>query len=148
MGWTDDLIVGLAEHLATAGIALWDPIGPYPANSAEPVITRQQLPAAPDRAIAISPYVDSSGDSPSTADVLVAVQFRLRGTTDPATVTDPADDLRTLLHCAENVTVGAIRLAVIWRQSSAPLGCDETGRWLRSENYYIRASRRSPWQPD
>ncbi|MEV6800515.1 minor capsid protein [Micromonospora rifamycinica] len=136
-GWTSRLLVGLAQHIAAAGIATWRPTGGYQASEIGIVI--RGIPSSPDRLVTLAPYPVAS--TPGLADITQGVQIRLRGTTDPRVVEDLADALFDLLDSAGRLTLGGIAVVDIYRQSYAALGVDGNGRWEMSHNYYIEAMR-------
>lgn len=151
MSWTADLLAGLAEHLDAAGIVDWRP---PPTEYAEPysgpIATLRQLPEDPDSAVALSIYTSPAGDG--TATVTVGVQLLWRGDANPLTVDGYSDAAWELLHEAGRLTLGQpghrVHLARVWRQSTADLQTDPSGRWLRSDNYYVIASRPTIHRPD
>lgn len=151
-GWTTRLLTGLAEHLAAAGIADWDPNGTYPAAPPRPVIVFRALPDKPDRVIALAMYGDVDLDDAGLNDVVAAVQVRTRGTTDPRDADDIADAVWELLHGAEMLRLGTgpdtVATTLIRRRSSALLGQDAAGRWERTDNYYVAAARPNAHRPD
>lgn len=151
MGWTDDLLTGVAEHLAAHGVARWQPSGAYdPAGL--PPITLRALPDQPDLAIALGDYTEVDTEDAGLSDVTVGVQIRSRGTADPATVEGLADQVWELLHGARMVALGSaprlVHTSLIYRRSTALLGTDRTGRFERACNYYVTASRPNVHRPD
>lgn len=139
VGWTTNLVEGMAALLAAAGAGTWSPGGTY--TDGQTGITVGVIPQAPDRIICLSPYpVD---DPPGLLDVTVAVQVRVRGTTDPRVVQDIADAVYDALHGAQPGQLGGVLVAQVFRQSASSLGVDQVGRWERSENYYVQATRPS-----
>jgi hypothetical protein len=137
VGWTNDLMTGLGELLAAAGVGQWNPDGVY--ADGDIGITVGVLPQTPEQVICLTPYpVD---DRPGMVDVTVGMQIRCRGTADPRVVQDLADAVYDALHGATPGTVHGIQVAQVFWQSGAPLGADQLGRWERSENYYAQASR-------
>lgn len=143
MGWATDLLTGLAEHIDTAGIGTYDPTGTYDPASTTPVITFQALPDQPVTAIALS-YFSPGG----TGGVTAAIQLLIRGTEDPTSPDALADALWTLLDNASGLLLGAVHVALMYRQTSAPLGIDSSGRWTRSDTYLLIADRLSANWPD
>lgn len=148
MGWTVDLLEGLAEHLAAADVAEWNPDGTYDPDTAAAVITMRALPAAPDRALALALYGDTDTDDAGLSDVTALVQVRTRGTTDPRVVDDLSDAVFDLVHGATMLTLGPVHTTLIRRRSNALLGPDEHGRHERTDNYYVMAARPNAHRPD
>lgn len=152
MSWsTRDLMTGLAEHLGQSGLVDWrPPPAVYAAPYSGPVAVFEQLPDGPDRAVAISVYLGPVSQG-GLSDVLVGVQLLWRGP-DVDSVRDDADAVYTALDGARHVTLGQdgrlVHTSLIERTSSAPLGLDDSGRRLRSDNYLITASRSTAWRPD
>ena len=138
MTFTAQLLTGLAEHLDTHGVARWRPTTAYLAS--ETAIVLGGLTPAPDRQIALTPYLEH--DHASIDDSLVAVQMRLRGTPGSLTsCTDLADAVFDLLHGATNLLLGGITVTQVLRKSTAPLGVDENDRHEWSENYHLTLAR-------
>lgn len=145
MGWTTNLITGLAEYLAANGVGTWRPSGTY--ASGETAITVRGVPAQPDRLITLSAYPLDAG-YPGLADTTVGVQFRLRGTTDPRVCDDLADALFDLLDSATHLTLGGVHVVLVLRRSYTSLGFDANERWERSENYALDAMRPTQHRTD
>lgn len=140
MSPTTDLLDGLAADLDDAGIATYDPGGPY-TDGDPPVVTIGGTPPHPDRAAALMAYpVD---DDYKLSDSVVAVQVRTRGTIDPRTVERLADDVFDRWHGVMATDYGGVYVVAMWRQSGAQLGRDDSGRWERSDNYYLTIHRSS-----
>lgn len=149
MGWTKNLLVGLAEWLAAGNVGTWPGLGgTYDPAATVPVISVRALPDRPDRAIAITLYSVADGDDAGLADVLTALQVRARGTTDPTVVDDVADAVFDRIHGLSMVTLGGVHVTLIRRQSGALLGPDESGRWERTDNYYLHAARPNTYRTD
>jgi minor capsid protein len=145
-GWTQAVTVGLAEYIATAGLAVWDPSNPYPDGSTG--LFYRWLPPGPDRAMVLTPY--AVADDPDLTDVELGVQVRTRGAAGETTAPDDlADQLYDLLHGARRVQLGPADAVLISRQSFATFGPDRAGadsadRWERVDNYRIRTARATP----
>jgi hypothetical protein len=138
VGHTSSILTGLAELLDSAGLGVYRPDGVYADD--EVGIFLHRLPEAPDKAYAITPYpVEDTG----LTDVTDGIQIRMRAGPDPREVLDMADAVRDLLHMRENTLAGGVRLALIWRQSQAPMGQDAHGREELTSNYYARSNRPS-----
>jgi hypothetical protein len=143
VGWTTDLLTGLAVHLAAAELGTWRPTGAY--TAAETGIVIRGIPQTPDRLITLAPYPLDGGEHRGMADHDSALQIRVRGTTDPRVCEDLADAIFDLLDSTgsdrSQLDLGGIKVIDMWRQSYTSLGVDTNGRWERSENYYLAAMR-------
>lgn len=152
MAWTEDLLTGLAEFLAAAGVASWYPSGAFPASPPHPPVALRSLPNGPDRAYSLDAYIEVDTEDAGLSDVTVAVQVQSRGTKDPADVDDVADAVWEVLHGARMLTLGsglsAVHTSLIYRRSTARLGVDDHGRYERSCNYYVMAARPNAYRPD
>jgi hypothetical protein len=143
-GPTSSLLTGLGEQLAAAGAGTWRTTGAY--TDGETAIVLGRTPEGPDRVIALASYpVD---DDPQIPVSVLGVQVRCRGTADPRVADDLADSVFDLWHGAMNVLVGDVRVVQILRQSSTPLGQDQSGRWERSDNYYFTVQRPGRNRPE
>ncbi|MFD6094577.1 minor capsid protein [Oerskovia sp. NPDC060338] len=140
MGFTSDLLTGLAEHLANAGIGLtWRPTGVYTAG--ETGILLQTVPPTPDRVVVLTPYPVTAG---ARSDVVQGVQVRCRATPgSPTPVLDLDDAIYNVLHGAENLHLGPVVVAHAWRASATPLGPDQNRRHETSSNYYLTTAHPS-----
>lgn len=137
-GWTENLITGLAQHLAAAGIGVWRPAGVYTVG--ETAILYRAVPQSPDRVVTLAPYPVATTYQ-GLADVTVGVQARIRGTTDPRDCDALGDALYELLDSATNLRLGGVAVVQIYRQSATSLGQDGNSRWEASHNYYVDAMR-------
>lgn len=141
MGFSDDLLSGVAAHLAAGGIGTWKPSGAYLPTDLNPIFVTA-VPATPDRVIVLTPYTVS--DDASMSDSVQGMQVRLRGTKDPRTVQDIDDRIFDRLHGAHGVTLpGGMRLVMCERRSGTPLGTDGNGRHERTSNYHLTVHRPS-----
>ncbi len=143
MGWTTDILTGLAGRIDTAGIGTYEASAAYSPTATDPVITLQGLPDLPDKAIALA-YFSSGG----TGGVTAAVEITIRGDADPTSPDEIADAIWTELDNAAGFDLGSAHVALMWRQTSAPLGVDSAGRWSRGETYFLIADRVSVNWPD
>ena len=151
MAWTNDLLTGLAVHLADAGVATWYGDDPFPKAPPHPPVALRSLPDNPDRAYSLDDYTEVDEENPDLSDVTAAVQLQSRGA-DPDDVDDIADAAWQVLHGARMLTLGsgltAVHVSLIYRRSTARLGVDGHGRYERSCNYYVLASRPNANRPD
>ncbi|MEV0114461.1 minor capsid protein [Streptomyces sp. NPDC050844] len=125
--------------VAETGLAVYRPDGIY--TAAETGITFSVLPDAPDGAVCLTPYPVEDTD---LTDAVTGVQVRMRRGHDPRLVEQLADDVFDLLHNRRGLVLGGVHVALIWRQSQAPMGQDVHGRQEISANYYARTTRPSP----
>lgn len=139
MGYTTDLLGGLAAHIADAGLAVYRPDGVYGPDETGLIFT--VVPEAPDRVIVLTAYPVEDTD---LTDAVTGIQARLRCGRDPREVDQLADGLFDLLHNARGLILGGVRVSLIWRQSQALMGQDVHGRMELSANYYARTTRPSP----
>lgn len=151
MAWTKNLLTGLAVHLAANGVATWYDDDPFPAAPPLPPVALRSLPDKPDRAYSLDAYTEVDLEDAGLSDVTTAVQLQSRGT-DPDDCDDVADAVWNVLHGARMLTLGsgltAVHISLIYRRSTARLGIDDHGRYERSCNYYILASRPNVNRPD
>lgn len=140
MAFTFDLLTGLAAYLDTAGVGDWRPDGSAYA-AGEVAIVIRGIPQQPDRLITLAPYPVDSTRFRGMADHTLAIQARIRGTTDPRVCDDLADDIFDQLDSLTGVTLGGVPIVQAWRQSYTSLGQDGNGRWEASHNYYFDVMR-------
>lgn len=139
MGHTSSLLEGLAQLMESAGLGVYRPDGVY--EDGEVGIFLHRLPEAPDKAYALTPYpVEDTG----LTDVIDGIQVRMRAGPDPREVADMSDAVRDALHNRRGDVLGGVHVALIWRQSQAPMGQDTHGREEISSNYYLRSTRPGP----
>lgn len=136
MGYTGDLLDGLAQLLADAGLGIYRPSGIY--TAAETGITFSVVPDTPDRLICLSTYAVEDSD---LSDAITGVQIRIRAGRDPRDVNTLADEVFDLLHNRQRLDLGTAWVALLWRQSQALIGQDTHGRMELAANYYARVNR-------
>ena len=141
MGFTTDLLTGVAQLLDTETDAVWDPYGVYGVDQIGIVLG---IPTqSPDSLIALAAY--GNIDDPALADSTVQVQVRLRGPdADPRPADDLADAVFDALQGKHGAMLGPVRLVYARRSSTFPLGIDGNGRQERSDNYNLAVHRPSP----
>lgn len=137
MAYTGDLVDGIAQLLQLADIAVYRPTGPA-YTAAETGITVSTIPDAPNRLICLTPYMVDDSD---LTDAIVGVQVRMRAGTNPLDLLALADAVFDQLHNRRNSVFGETSVALMWRQSEAPMGQDAHGRDERTANYYAQVSR-------
>lgn len=134
MGNERDLLEGIAVTLAAAGVGAYPkPVGGY--TGSQVPIYFGQLPAAPDRVIALNTY--SPTDDPSLPYSRFRVQVMMRGAANAARdVGDLADAVFGVLHNLQAVQMGGVYVIEALRTAnSGPLGTDDNGRMERADNY-------------
>lgn len=136
MSVTNDLLDGLAQMLAAAGVGVYHPDGSgYAAN--ETGILFKLLPPSPDRVIVLTAF-GANSDQPRITLGNQPVQLRFRGGPDPRDVDLIGDAAFTVLHGAEDLWFGSVHVIQILRTNSIPLGQDEQdSRWQRGDNYSL-----------
>ncbi|WP_405543946.1 minor capsid protein [Streptomyces phaeochromogenes] len=139
MGYTTSLLDGLAALIAEAGLAVYRPDGAYTAGETGLLFT--VMPDTPERVIVLTPYPVEDTD---LTDAITGIQARMRCGRDPREVEDLADGLFSLLHNRRGLVLGGVQVALVWRQSQAPMGQDVHGRQEIAANYYARTTRPAP----
>jgi hypothetical protein len=118
-----DLLDGLARHLAARGLVTYDPAGVTGSCYIE------SLPSTPDECIVLGIYDDGTPQDSRIGYDIVAVQVRIRGTTDPRVSRARAFAIRSELHGLGPVVLpdGTDLLLSVARTVSG-LGVDENRR--------------------
>lgn len=142
MGFTGDLMAGLAGFLAAQGVGVWRATGVY--TSTEVGIVLDVVPANPTQVVTITPYAAS--DSPDLSDSELSVQIRVRGTTDPRTAYDLDDRVFEAMQNLPRTVLGGVTVVGAWRTSGGYLGVDGNARHERSSNYRLLVHRPSPYR--
>lgn len=146
MGFTNDLVSGVAQLLEDAGVGQWAADGGAYAPGPPPIVTAS-MPASPNKVIVITPYpVD---DDAALTDSLNGLQIRTRGDKDPNTVNDLDDAVFDALQGRSALVLSSgVHVVQIYRNSGASLGTDGNGRHERTANYYVQAARPSAHRTD
>lgn len=141
-GFQTNMLEGVADLLAAAGVAKWNPTGTY--ADTDTGIMIQLVPPSPAAVVTLSAYVVT--DDPFLSDSVIGMQVRARtGGSDPRPTNDLADAVFDQIHGLRNTTLNTgVRVVECLRRSGALLGQDELRRWLRSDNYYVTVWRPSP----
>lgn len=140
MGFTSDLLVGVAQLLASDGVATWKPSGAYAVNEVGIVIGPPSQ--SPPSLVALAVY--NSSDDPAAPDSTVFLQARSRAPDDDPRKADDLDDGVFNALQGLRATVNGIRIVYGKRNSSAPIGIDGNGRQERTSNYELMVHRPSP----
>lgn len=138
-GLATQLVAGLAEYLAGAGVGVWDPDGVYAADSLG--IYDTVIPEDVDRLITLTAYPVSASAFLSDDVIGVQVRTRMPGA-DPRPVRDLDELIFDRLQGLTNVDLPTgVRVVELLWQSGASLGV-ENRRWDWSSNYYATV-----WRP-
>lgn len=139
-----DLLTGLAELLAAAGVGNWSPSGVAPAGL--PTITLRVTPPTPDEVITLTAYTAESNTR--LTDSITAVNVRIRGTRDPGSASLTSSLVHRTLHALGRATLGTtpnqLLVSDVQFRSATLIGPDGSGRQVRSENYYVLHNRPHP----
>jgi hypothetical protein len=136
MGHTNDLLAGLGQLLATAGIVNLAGSGPSGVYvDRQTGFGTSNLPDQPDRFVCLTDY--PVGDSPNQPLATIGVQVRTRAGDDPDEERDLRDAVYQTLQGRTNLDFGSCHVIQIRRISTAPLGKDASGRWSYAQAYYI-----------
>ena len=78
-----------------------------------------------------------------TTDETVGMQLTIRdaATNDSRKTLNLSEQVFDLLHEQTLTTWGDVPINRVWRNSSADMGRDEDGAYVRADNYYLRCSR-------
>ncbi len=139
-----ELITGVAQVLAAAGLGVWRPDGSaYQAG--ETAIVDTDVPDRPDRLIVLTTY---PVDDEVGTDTTVGLQVRTRAAgADPRPCRDLDDHVFELLHGRTDWRLPTgVHVVSCLRRSSANLGTDQSGRWERSSNYYLLTHWPAPFR--
>jgi len=131
---TRDLLVGFAQMLNDSGIGVYNPSGVY--TPTQTGIVFKTVPQGPDRCIILTvvPLIDSV-EIPMGKTLL---QVRTRGLPNqPLDVEDLGDACFDLLQNIKNLTMGSTHIIQCLRNSSVPMGQDNSKRWERVDHMYI-----------
>jgi hypothetical protein len=137
LGGSNDLLTGLAQWTAAAGLATYnDDNTPYDPDDTGVFFKR--MPSDPDRVVVLTPY-GANHDHPSIPLGNQMVQVKTRGAADDDLDVDVlADAIFDLWHGATNLVFGSLHIVQILRRSSTPAGMDgQSRRWLRIDNYAL-----------
>lgn len=141
-GFQNQMLIGFAEFLQSAGIANYVTSGIYTPNQIG--ITLRVMPSAPDAIVMLSTY--SVTDDPSLSDSVLGLQVQVRmDGEDPRPTNDLADSVFNVLHGLHDVDLAtSVHVVQCLRRSGVSLGLDELRRWMWSDNYYVTTWRPSP----
>lgn len=133
MSFTADLLTGLAQYLAGAGIGVtYRPTATYLAG--ETGVFFGLYPTTPDRCIALTAY--ATFDQPKIALSKIRVEIALRGAANNSLdVDDLGDSVFNALQGIEHQQFGTAHVVQALRVISAATGVDDAKRSQRSDSY-------------
>ena len=116
-------------------MALFDQLAPLNTD-----VTLGQLPQAGTGIGVVFYDVDPPA---GTTDETVGMQLTIRdaATRDSRATLNLSENVFELLHEQTLTQWGEIPVNRVWRNSSADMGRDEDGAYVRADNYYVRLSR-------
>lgn len=133
MSTTSDLLYGVAQFLADAGVATYRADGSK-YQTGETGVVFALMPQTPDRVVCLTDYTLS--DDAANPWSQARIQVRTRGLPDdPMDVRALRDDVYDTLQSAADLTFGSVTVAQILRVSSIPLGVDTNNRFELADNY-------------
>lgn len=141
MGYTRDLLHGLAQLLAADGVGVYRDTGVY--ADTETGIVIGTVPQNPPAVVALIPYPLT--DDPTLSDSVQGLQLRFRvDGSDPRDVTDLSDLAFNSLQGRGAVDLSpTARLLLAERRSGIPLGEDANGRPEWADTYQLTLHRPS-----
>lgn len=144
MGFTDDLLTGVATRLAGHSVGVWKPVGVY--ADAEVGIVLGLPTQGPPALIALSTFDD---DAAVESDSVLTLRVHLRAPgPDQAAVDELADAVHGVLHDVWGIALDTLRLVYARRLSSEPPKLDTNGRYQRVDEYELAVPRPSATPTD
>lgn len=134
---TTEITDGFIDMIDKAGIGFWSKDVAYEDDPNKPPgIYFGAIPHDPANALGIHPYPVGMDAAPGV-DVM-AIQVRIRtATTDPGPAVYIADQLEAEFHGREHLNLGGWHIPLIWRNSLAVLGENDSGNFEITDNYYM-----------
>ncbi|MGV9662580.1 minor capsid protein [Nocardia niigatensis] len=131
---TRTFVDALARYLASAGLARYEPTGPYLDGSA-PAVFFNQLPDSPDTAVAITVYDELFDRDDHNPDLFVQLRWRAAGL-DPRDVDELADNASRALHDRTHIQLAnGVRVLLCRRRIRGLALPDSNARFERSDSY-------------
>lgn len=135
------LVEGIATHLAANSIGTWSTTVAYTATQVG--IYDGQIGTDTAEGVGLATYpVTDQVDS----DTVTGLQITFRSATR-ADLRDRAEAVFDLLHAKWGLQLPSLRVTHMLRRSSADLGRDDLGRWIRTDNYYVNLNHPTPNRP-
>jgi|SRR5690625_574176 len=133
---TPQILGGFIHLMTEVGIGTWDPDGLYSDETDPPGIVLGELPHELNSVLGINPYPVMMDTEPGVDVLGVQIMIRTQGPrVDQAMAV--ADRLEATFHGLENQDFGGYNLPLIWRNSLANLGPNDTGNYQITDNYYM-----------
>lgn len=134
----EEVANAVGQHLADEGVAFFDVDGNYPPKPGLPPVFIKRFPAhAPDEAVTLTVYSDTTALNPEDNVRILNIQVRSRAPFDA----DPlADQLRAALE-TQQAMWGDLYVMSCHRVSVGQLGIDNNDLDERSDNYMIATRR-------
>lgn len=128
-----DLLDGLAQHLAAAGLVTYDPTG----TTGD--LFMEAMPSTPDECVVLTLYGASGEQDSKLGYDTPMLQVRARGTIDPRVSRARAEALYAELHGLGPVTLpdGSYLLSCIATATPGSIGRDEVDRFEHTCNYRL-----------
>lgn len=141
------LLVGLAEAINDAALAVYDPDRTWAStDTAWAVMIGNQIPQDPPKVVVLGAY--DVRDDPILNDSTKGVQFRIRGDEDQQTVLDMSAAIFNLFQGMRDVTVNGVPVVLMSRQSGVPLGPDKTNRIEYATSYWVQIADPTTYRTD
>ena len=132
------LVHGIAGQLAAASIGTWSLTVAY--TKTQVGIYDGPIGTTTPEGIGLATYPVSD---PVDTESIIGLQITLRSKTKAA-LRDRAEAIFQQLHAAWGLQLDGLRIDQLTRESSADLGIDEAGAYLRTDNYYATLNHPTP----
>ncbi|OYV64455.1 MAG: hypothetical protein B7X07_06370 [Actinobacteria bacterium 21-64-8] len=134
---TSDVLTGIAQLIAGAGIATWNPTGSYALTDTGILMKiMADGTGVPDRVVVLNliPLTDEVSN-PLGRSMLQVAGRGLRN--DPLDVDALMDPIFDLLHGRTGDVFGTVTVVQMFRTSSVPMGEDALTRSERADKFYL-----------
>ena len=144
MTFSENVVAGVAQLLADAGVVTWSGLTGQVADSSTPAAVTMQLPETPDRVVVLTPTVAvTPADLEGEPDDVLGLQTLARGAPDdrlgPSRILDAVYDE---LHRRSGVTLSTgVHLSRSLRTSGTSLGEDTNRRSQAVATYQMIFTR-------
>jgi hypothetical protein len=134
---TSDILTGIAQLIAGASLATWNPSGTYTTNQTG-ILMKIMADGAgvPDRVVVLNlvPLTDEISNPRSRKMLQIAGRGVRNQPLDVDALMDPIFDL---LHGRKGDIFGSVTVMQMFRTSSVPMGEDALVRSERADKYYL-----------